>query len=265
MFDISEYVEKANAKTGYFQVDEIAKLSSYVKSGLLRTETAAALTTHQEEIIKEAVARLIQKRPEIIAPVSNEQSESILAVFVRDLDFFLRLITYAIIAENILLLDDLLVKWKQLGEPSITPVTTAVQGIQEMKDVISSILSSDKYSEAFPYFEHIVKRLSSQNLLITDEIRSKSHHAIEYPDPEVLDYMEKQEILFTQHKPELLEKYPGMYVLFEDGKVLDCDTDEEALVLRAYEHTGPRPLFVKKVLEEEPQYMLWNSIYSSCA
>ncbi len=75
----------------------------------------------------------------------------------------------------------------------------------------------------------------------------------ECPDTETLAYMEHQSQLFTQKKDDLLRQYAGLYVLFEDGQVLDADKDESALVLRAYDIKGLKPLFVKKVVPVEPR------------
>ncbi|MBZ8180256.1 hypothetical protein [Oscillatoria salina] len=74
-----------------------------------------------------------------------------------------------------------------------------------------------------------------------------------YPDPEIMAYMEHQAKLFDLQRAELLNKYRGMYVVFEDGEVLDFDRDEVALVIRTYEKMGRRPMFVQKVLPQEPQ------------
>ena len=71
-------------------------------------------------------------------------------------------------------------------------------------------------------------------------------------DNRVAAYMEKQAELFDEMKATLLSEYEGQYIWFEDGVVLDADVDEECLVLRAFEQTGPRPLFVKHVLSQEP-------------
>ena len=74
-----------------------------------------------------------------------------------------------------------------------------------------------------------------------------------YPDSAILEYMEHQAGLFEQMRAQLVAQYLGQYILFEDGQVLDADEDHAALVLRTYEKTGLRPLFVRRVLEAEPQ------------
>jgi hypothetical protein len=76
------------------------------------------------------------------------------------------------------------------------------------------------------------------------------------PDPEILQYMECQAIAFEQAKPALIGKYLNQYVWFEDGQVLDADVNHEDLVLRIYGDGEPRPLFIKKVVAVEPQFVV---------
>ncbi len=76
------------------------------------------------------------------------------------------------------------------------------------------------------------------------------------PDPAVMAYMERQAITFEQAKPHLMAQFLNQYVWFEDGQVLDADVDHETLVLRVYGDGEPRPLFVKKVVAVEPQFVV---------
>ncbi len=48
-------------------------------------------------------------------------------------------------------------------------------------------------------------------------------------------YITKQSDLFDAMLPELIEQYAGMYVLFEDGNVIDADVDEDVLLDRVWE------------------------------
>jgi hypothetical protein len=48
-------------------------------------------------------------------------------------------------------------------------------------------------------------------------------------------YITKQSDLFDAMLPKLIEQYAGMYILFEDGKVIDADLDEDILLDRVWE------------------------------
>jgi hypothetical protein len=51
---------------------------------------------------------------------------------------------------------------------------------------------------------------------------------------EAHSYITKQSDLFDAMLPELIEQYAGMYVLFEDGNVIDADIDEDILLDRVW-------------------------------
>jgi hypothetical protein len=55
-----------------------------------------------------------------------------------------------------------------------------------------------------------------------------------YPDEKSYKYINKQAKAFESSLPELIAKYPGEYVLFEDYKVIDHDIDEDTLFDRLW-------------------------------
>ncbi|NJP19768.1 MAG: hypothetical protein HC763_13155 [Hydrococcus sp. CRU_1_1] len=64
----------------------------------------------------------------------------------------------------------------------------------------------------------------------------------------ISNYLLLQGELFNRQLPELLSKYKGMYVFFEDGQVKDSDFDEIALMHRVLPKEGFRVIFVEKVV-----------------
>jgi hypothetical protein len=78
-----------------------------------------------------------------------------------------------------------------------------------------------------------------------------------YPDEQSYDYIRRQGELFDQSLPELISQYAGEYVLFEDGKVIDSDVDEDKLADRILEsdfflNKKLKAIFVEKVPEKTP-------------
>jgi hypothetical protein len=49
------------------------------------------------------------------------------------------------------------------------------------------------------------------------------------------DYLKEQEKSFEVHLPELIDRYGGQFLLFEDGRVIDADLSEDALLDRISE------------------------------
>jgi hypothetical protein len=59
------------------------------------------------------------------------------------------------------------------------------------------------------------------------------------------NYITKQSDIFDAMLPELVEQYAGMYVLFEDGNVIDADIDEDILLDRVWETDTVRDRIAK--------------------
>lgn len=73
------------------------------------------------------------------------------------------------------------------------------------------------------------------------------------------DYINQQAQQFDACKDKLLERYDGLYVLFEDGEVLDSGDNRAQIAMRAYQKGGMRPLFIEKVTREpEPIRSVWT-------
>ncbi len=71
-----------------------------------------------------------------------------------------------------------------------------------------------------------------------------------------LAYLDRQEALFDAAKPQLLTTYPGEFVAFENGIVLDHDTNEQTLAQRVFAQRPNQDLLIRQVLEQEPILMV---------
>jgi hypothetical protein len=49
------------------------------------------------------------------------------------------------------------------------------------------------------------------------------------------DYLKEQEKSFEVHLPELIDRYGGQFIVFEDGRVIDADLSENTLLDRISE------------------------------
>jgi hypothetical protein len=79
-----------------------------------------------------------------------------------------------------------------------------------------------------------------------------------YPliDPDRLEYIDRQQQLFNEAKPRLLEQYLNEYVAFEDGLILDHDVDDQKLAERVYAKYGYRDLIMQRVTLKERVYYI---------
>ena len=67
-----------------------------------------------------------------------------------------------------------------------------------------------------------------------------------------IEYLDRQKNLYESITPELVDRYLGEFVAFEDSRVLDHDPNERNLIERVYRDYGDRDLLIKQVWLEEP-------------
>jgi Family of unknown function (DUF5678) len=89
----------------------------------------------------------------------------------------------------------------------------------------------------------------------------------QYIDRDRLEYIDRQQQLFDESRAALFEQYPNEYVAFEDGQVLDHDTDESQLTERVYAKYGYRDLIMQRVTAEKTVYYVggFRRIQDSCS
>ena len=77
-----------------------------------------------------------------------------------------------------------------------------------------------------------------------------------------LQYFDRQKALYDRAKPELVDRYLGEFIAFEEDQVLDHDLNEQKLVERAYKQYGYRDLLIKQVWLEEPHLSIGGAFHS---
>jgi hypothetical protein len=68
-----------------------------------------------------------------------------------------------------------------------------------------------------------------------------------------MEYLRDQEDQYQMAKNELLDKYDGKYIFFENGEVKEYSDNKEELIARVHTRYGIRDILVKLVMKNEPQ------------
>lgn len=97
--------------------------------------------------------------------------------------------------------------------------------------------------------------------LIIQRINQQKYSAKDlYLSKECFDYTEGQNHLFNQNLSNLVDRYAGKYVLFENGKVIDSDLSEDALFDRVWESNFMKGRQIKSIfIKQVPQNMIVNA------
>jgi len=158
---VTKSIVNADAEARYLSPGELNRIKSFVTTGERRVRIAETLTGARETIVKDAGSQLFQKRPDVASPGGNAYGEEMTATCLRDLDYYLRLITYGIVAGDVTPIEEIGVvgvreMYKSLG----TPIEAVAEGVRAMKGVAVSLLSGEDAAEAAQYFDYLIGAMS---------------------------------------------------------------------------------------------------------
>jgi allophycocyanin alpha subunit len=154
---VTKAIVNADAEARYLSPGELDRIKSFVTSGERRLRIAQTLTGSRERLVKEAGNKLFQQRPDVVSPGGNAYGEEMTATCLRDMDYYLRLITYGVVAGDVTPIEEIGVvgvreMYKSLG----TPIDAVASGIRAMKDAAVAMMSGEDAAEAGAYFDYLI-------------------------------------------------------------------------------------------------------------
>jgi allophycocyanin alpha subunit len=159
---VTKSIVNADAEARYLSPGELDRIKSFVTSGERRLRIAQTLSDSRERIVKQAGDQLFQKRPDVVSPGGNAYGEEMTATCLRDLDYYLRLVTYGIVSGDVTPIEEIgIVGVREMYTSLGTPISGVVEGVRAMKNVATSLLSSEDSGEAGAYFDYIIGAMGS--------------------------------------------------------------------------------------------------------
>jgi allophycocyanin alpha subunit len=132
-------------------------MKSFVMSGDRRLRLAQSLTQSRERIVKQSASQLFQRRPDVVSPGGNAYGEEMTATCLRDMDYYLRLITYSVVAGDTTPMQEIgVIGVRQMYNSLGTPIEAVTESVRAMKNVASSMMSSEDASEVGAYFDYLI-------------------------------------------------------------------------------------------------------------
>ena len=157
---ITAAINPADEKGVYLDDAALETLQKYFQSGAVRVKAAGQIGAGSASIISQTVANSLLYG-DITCPGGNMYPTRRYAACLRDLTYFLRYATYAMLAADASILDERVLNglkdtYLSLGVP-IEPTT---QAIQAMKEVVTQLVGSEAGQEMDAYLDHIIAGLS---------------------------------------------------------------------------------------------------------
>ncbi|BAU06391.1 allophycocyanin subunit beta [Fischerella major NIES-592] len=165
---VTSLIKNYDVAGRYFDRNAIDSLKSYFESGTARVQAAGAINANAAAIVKQAGSQLFDEQPELIRPGGNAYTTRRYAACLRDMDYYLRYATYAIVAGSMDVLDERVLQGLRETYNSLgVPIGPTVRGIQIMKDIVKQQLAEAGVSGASfvdEPFDYMTSELSEKDI-----------------------------------------------------------------------------------------------------
>ncbi|MEQ8468196.1 allophycocyanin subunit beta [Coleofasciculus sp. E1-EBD-02] len=165
---ITSLIRNYDISGRYLDRDAIDLLKSYFDSGTARITAASVVNANAASIVKQAGSQLFEDVPELIRPGGNAYTTRRYAACLRDMDYYLRYASYALVAGSMDVLDERVLQGLRETYNSLgVPIGPTVRGIQIMKDILKEqVAATGVASTAFvdQPFDYMTRELSESDI-----------------------------------------------------------------------------------------------------
>jgi len=158
---INQVIIQADEELRYPSSGELKNIQDFLQTGTQRTRIVATLAENEKKIVQEATKKLWQKRPDFISPGGNAYGDRQRSLCVRDFGWYLRLITYGVLAGDKEPIEKIgLIGVREMYISLGVPVPGMVEAINCLKQASLDLLSPEDTAETAPYFDYIIQAMS---------------------------------------------------------------------------------------------------------
>jgi len=153
----------------YLDRDAVDRMNGYYAEAAERLAVVELINREAAEIVREAAQRLWLEDPELILPGGNAYTTRRLSACLRDMDYFLRYASYALVADDVIMLNERVLNglddtYKSLGVPT-GPTVRSIALLAEVvceKASAAAVISSEDWVRA--PFNHLCQGLAATNV-----------------------------------------------------------------------------------------------------
>jgi phycobilisome core component len=165
---ITNVLNKYDLIGKYLDQTAINELEAYFNTGLDRIKIIELINSRASKLIKEASAKLYSEQPELLRPGGNSYTTRRYAACLRDLEYYLRYASYALIAGNNNVLNERVLNglketYNSLGVP-IAPTARSIQILQDIiQEEVEAVYGINTAIISDP-FQYLIRAIIEQDI-----------------------------------------------------------------------------------------------------
>lgn len=163
---VTSLIRKYDLVGRYLDRDAMDSLKGYFASGMKRIQAVNVINLNSVDIVKTAATRLFGDIPDLIRPGGNAYTTRRYATCLRDMDYYLRYVSYSLVSDDNTVLDErVLAGLRETYNSLGVPIAPTVLGIQNMKEKVQDLLGNPvEYAFVSAPFDYLATGLSETDI-----------------------------------------------------------------------------------------------------
>lgn len=165
---VTSLIKNYDVTGRYLDRNAIDQLKSYFATGNARVQAASVINANAATLVKQAGSQLFSELPELIRPGGNAYTTRRYAACLRDMDYYLRYATYALVAGSTDVLDERVLQGLRETYNSLSvPIGPTVVGIGILKDMVKATVEAAGIEPGDwldQPFDHMIRELAETDV-----------------------------------------------------------------------------------------------------
>ena len=159
---VRDLILQADDQLRYPTGGELRSMVDFLTTGASRMVVVRALTDNEKKIVDEAAKQLFSRKPEYVAPGGNAYGQKQRAQCLRDFGWYLRLVTYGVLAGSTEMIQKIgLEGAREMYNSLGVPMPGMVESMRCLKQAALVLPNSDDAALASPYFDFLIQGMQT--------------------------------------------------------------------------------------------------------
>ncbi|MFM8277101.1 MAG: allophycocyanin [Cyanobium sp.] len=159
---VRDLILQADDQLRYPTGGELRSMVDFLSAGAQRLAVVRMLTDNEKKIVSEAARQLFALKPEYVAPGGNAFGQKQRAQCLRDFSWYLRLVTYGVLAGSTEMIQQIgLVGAREMYNSLGVPMPGMVESMRTLKEASISLLNGEQAGLAGPYFDFLIQGMQT--------------------------------------------------------------------------------------------------------
>jgi allophycocyanin-B len=159
---VRDLILQADDQLRYPTGGELRSMVDFLSGGARRLAVVKSLTANEKKIVDESAKQLFSRRPDYVAPGGNAYGQKQRAQCLRDFSWYLRLVTYGVLAGSTEMIQQIgLVGAREMYNSLGVPMAGMVESMRCLKEASLVLLNTEEAELAGPYFDFLIQGMQT--------------------------------------------------------------------------------------------------------